>query len=234
MVSKSRRSAAPARQRIELRVGHDVIGEQAVLLESARPARGVEAEQTHETPWRGGERARRQPCYREAGFGIVFLLERFQGEIEGGGGSVSQRSSPDRSHAPRQQRFSDLLGGIEASAQRGDDFAKSAPVIPSVRPVGRAQALEQTSPRLCGGERRLGGQHPRPALRQCLEGAGVGAQQRAQSPNPALGKPAHQDVGERGGRLSFPVSGDFRSVHEMKVQVGVRPQRQEVVVVVAG
>ena len=51
------------RQRIELGSGNDVIGEEAVLRDSARPARGVESEQAHVAA-RGKRRARSRASRR--------------------------------------------------------------------------------------------------------------------------------------------------------------------------
>ena len=49
------------RKRIEFGGGNDVIREQAILGDAARPARGIETEQPNERPRRSRQRARRHP-----------------------------------------------------------------------------------------------------------------------------------------------------------------------------
>ena len=220
------------RQRLELGSGNDVIGEEAVLRDSARPARGVESEQAHVAAGGSGERARGHPGGRDARVGAVVELERLQREVEGSGGAVAQRPAPDRERPSVQEGLSRLFGRIDAVGQGRDDPGKGRTMIVAVRPVGGAQPFDQASPRLARGERRVGRQQADPPRRKCLEGAGQRRQERVQASNPALRQTPQHDVRQRGGGLSLPAGGDLDAVREAEVEIGVPSQGQEVVVVV--
>src|SRR3546814_8832632 len=56
----------------------DMVRDQSIFGDSARPVRGVEADQPHEAARRGRERARRHPGDGHARLQPVILLQRFE------------------------------------------------------------------------------------------------------------------------------------------------------------
>ena len=209
-----------------------MIGEKTVLGTATRPAGGVQTQQADKTPGRCGQFAGRHPADRDARVEPVVLPESIQGAVQRCGCAGTQRLAPDVARPAAQQPFAGLLCACDTPVQQADDEAKRGAVIQPVRPVGRRQTLNQARPRCAGRERRVGRQDAGPTLRQGLHGAGIGSQQRVQPPHPRLREPAHQDVRERRCRLPLSGSRHLDSVHEMHVEIGIRAQRQEMVVVV--
>ena len=221
------------RQRIELGGRDDVVGEQPVLGDPARPARGIEPQEANEAAGRCRKRAGRHPGHGDAGVQTVILLERLQRHVERGGRAGEQRLAPDGERATGQE------GGAESSAAATLPSASmetmSRSAGPWSAPSGQSAAPKRSMRRvhaLGRSERRIGRQNARPALRQRLKRAGIGRQQRRKPPHPRLRQAAHQDVGQRRGRLSFPAGRDLHAMDEMKVEIGVGAQREEVIVVV--
>ena len=89
------------RQRIEHRGRDDMVRDQPVLGDAARPARGIEAQEPHEAAGRRRERAGRHPGDGDARFQPVILLQGLQRRVDRGGGAGEQRLAPDRERPAR-------------------------------------------------------------------------------------------------------------------------------------
>ena len=219
------------RQGVEFRCRDDVVGQQPILDDAARPARRVEAEEADESPRRCRERARRHPADRNAGVDAIVLLQRLQVQVERCGRPGEQRLAPDPQRAPTQQPLPRLFGGFDAIGEQTDDIEQQRTAIACAGPVVGRQYVDQPRPCFHRRQRRVGGQYRRPPHRQFLERTGMRRQQRIQSSHSRLRQAPQQDVGERGRRLPVPARGDANPMHEVQFQVRVSPKRQEMIVV---
>ena len=131
-----------------------------------------------------------------------------------------------------QQRFANCFGRGYALRQQSDDLAQRRTMIDSVGPIGGRQTVEQVGPGLGRRQRSICRKDARPARRESLKRAGIGGQQRRQAPHPGLRKAAHQDVRQGGRRLTLPTGRDLDAMHEVKVEIGVGSQSQEMIVVI--
>ena len=136
------------RKRIELGGRDDMVRDQPVFGDSARPARGVEAEQPHEAARRGRERAGWHPGDGDAGFQPVILLQGFERRVDRGGRPGEQRLAPDGERAAIEKGLADLRRCVRPLGEQIDRRAQA----PGRDPRRRASPRASAGP--AGGSRR--------------------------------------------------------------------------------
>ena len=87
------------RKRIELGGRNDMVGDQPVFGDPARPTRRVEADEPNEATRRRSQRAGRHPGDGDAGLKAVILLQGFEGGVERCGGTGQTEALCARSPA---------------------------------------------------------------------------------------------------------------------------------------
>src|SRR3546814_13013453 len=78
-------------------------------------------------------------------------------------------------------------------------------------------------------QRRVGRQDPQPALRQAGKRAGFRTAQRCEPTHPGLREAANEEIRERRSRLTIPGCRDLDAVDEVKIQVRIGAQGEEVI-----
>ena len=89
-------------ERVELGRGDDVVGEEAIFRNAARPTRGIEPEESNEAARRCRQGAGWHPGDGDAGIQAVVLLQSLQSQIERGCRAGKERLAPD-SQGPAMQ-----------------------------------------------------------------------------------------------------------------------------------
>ena len=107
-------------------------------------------------------------------------------------------------------------------------------MIRRVGPVVGGQPVQQALPRCQRGQRRIGRQDSHPALRQAAKRAGFRTAQRCETTHPGLREAANEEIRERRSRLTIPGCRDLDAVDEVKIQVRIGAQGEEVIVIVTG
>ena len=107
------------RKRIELGGRDDVVRDQPVFGDPARPARGIEAEQTNEAARRGRERAGRHPGDGDAGFQAVILFQGFQDSVDRGRRPGKKRLAPDGERPAFEKGLADLRRAVRPLRRAG-------------------------------------------------------------------------------------------------------------------
>ncbi|KAF5287576.1 hypothetical protein FQR65_LT21015 [Abscondita terminalis] len=206
------------RQRVEHLGRDDMVRDQPVLGDPARPARGMKPEEPHEAAGRCRERAGRHPGDADARFQSVVLLQGFHRGVDRGGGAGEQSLAPDRQRAALEEGFSDLAGGRQSFHKGLDRRAQRRNMVGTVRPVFWRQPGQQAAPGAWRRERRIGRQHPQPAFGQGLERPAVPAERR-EAAQPRLRQAANYDVGQRRSRLALAGGDGADAMDEVKVDV---------------